>query len=95
MFMESNDLFFAPDETGIGLFDDADRPISGDVTDRFILWDAGTEVHQEPGIGAFQASRQPRRQTGFDEHGTVQPVKDGFVYPKVRDVLRVTVIPKR
>lgn len=95
MFMESNDLFFAPDETGIGLFDASDRPIAADVTDSVLLWDAGTEVHQEPGLGAFQASRQPRRQTGFDEHATVKPVQDGFTYPRVTDVLRVTVTPKR
>ena len=49
MFVPSNDLFFAPDEAGIALFDGANLPIAGDVTSQVMLWDAGTEVNQEPG----------------------------------------------
>src|ERR1043165_2207020 len=40
---QSNDWFCAPDESGIELFPNG-KPLSGDVTSRFILFDAGTEV---------------------------------------------------
>ncbi|AUV84066.1 hypothetical protein C2R22_19230 [Salinigranum rubrum] len=97
MFVESNDLFFAPDPTGIALFSDGD-PVSGDVTDRVALWDAGTEVNEEPGAGPHQAPRQSGPDTGEAENGTVRlvsDVDDGFAYPGVADVLSVTVTPAR
>lgn len=43
MLAETNDWFFAPNEAGIALFDNAGNPITGDITDQVILWDAGTE----------------------------------------------------
>jgi len=95
MLRESNDLFFAPIEAGIALFDARGRPLSGDVTDQILLWDAGTEIHQEPGLGCFQGSRQARPGAGFPERGTVQPVEDGFVYPDVSRVVRVTIAATR
>ena len=42
MYVQSNDLFLAPGDTGIALFID-EQPISGDVTALVRLWDAGTE----------------------------------------------------
>lgn len=42
MQANSNDWFFAPDGGGIDLFDGM-NPITGDVTDQVIFWDAGTE----------------------------------------------------
>lgn len=57
MFVQSNDLFFSPDGMGIALFGADGAPISGDVTDQILLWDAGTEVNQLPGFGADQAPR--------------------------------------
>jgi hypothetical protein len=52
-FAPSNDLFLAPDEDGIDLFDESKQPISGDVPgDQIILWDAGTEDGQESGVVA-------------------------------------------
>jgi hypothetical protein len=44
MFGQSNDLFYAPNESGIALFSNS-KPISGDITAKIILWDAGTEVN--------------------------------------------------
>ena len=76
MFVQSNDLFFGPDEAGIPLFDGMGYPIEGDVTGRVDLWDAGTEVNQEPGIGADQAPRQAGPNTGADEMGVVRLVAD-------------------
>ncbi len=76
MFVQSNDWFFAPDEMGIALFDTADNPISGDITDLVFLWNAGTEVDQTPGEGADQAPRQAGPNTGEDENGLVSLVED-------------------
>jgi hypothetical protein len=92
MFGQSNDLFYAPD-SAIALFDAKGRPLSGDVTSRLVLWDAGTEVNQEPGIGPDQAPRQKAPNTGRAESKSIAPVKDQFAYPKTSEVLRVTITP--
>ena len=68
--------------------------MSGDITSQYILWDAGTEVNEEPGFGPNQAPRQSAPNTGVDENGVVTPVNDGkYVYPKVSDVIKVTITP--
>jgi hypothetical protein len=93
MFVQSNDLFYAPDEDGIALFTVSGAPISGDVTSQLMLWDAGTEVNEQPGIGLNQAPRQSGADTGAAESGTVRVVNDGFTYPSTSNVIRVTVTP--
>ena len=99
MFVQSNDLLFAPDEMGIALWNDDGNPISGDVTAQLDLWDAGTEVNETPGFGLNQAPRQMAANTGADEDGDVvliadgQPGPAGFTYPNVADVIRLTVTP--
>ncbi len=96
MFGQSNDLFYAPEGAGIALFDASGQPLRGDITAQFILWDAGTEINQEPGAGPDQAPRQAAPNTGADENGTVRPiaeVTDGFRYPEVDGVIRITVTP--
>jgi hypothetical protein len=96
MFAQSNDLFYAPREDGIALFDASGKPIRGDITSQILLWDAGTEVNEEPGLGPNQAALQAGPNTGPAEHGVVRPiteVKDGFHYPTVPEVLRVTITP--
>lgn len=92
MFGQSNDLFYAPAK-GIALFDEKGRPISGDITSRLSLLDAGTEVNQEPGIGPDQAPRQKAPNTGAPESKPVAPVKDQFTYPQTERVLRVSITP--
>jgi hypothetical protein len=91
MFVQSNDLFFAPDPKGIDLFDAAKMPTSGDVTGDVMLWDAGTEVNEAPGAGLNQAPRQTAANTGPDENGVVRPVSDAFTYPPVGEVIQVVV----
>ena len=91
MYVQSNDLFLSPSDTGIALFADDGLPISGDITAQIGLWDAGTEVNEEPGVGANQAPRQAGANTGADEGGVVRLVDDGFTYPAVTDIVRVTV----
>ena len=63
MFVQSNDWFFAPAASGIGLFD-GDAPLEGDITELVLLWDAGTEVDETPGEGPNQAPRQAGPDTG-------------------------------
>ncbi|MBX3066444.1 MAG: spondin domain-containing protein [Anaerolineae bacterium] len=94
MFGQSNDLFFAPDENGIALFSGKGTPISGSITGLIQLWDAGTEVNQEPFVGADQAPRQIAPNTGAAENGVVLPiyaVTDGYHYPSVLSSLKVTI----
>ena len=93
MFVQSNDLFYAFGDTGVALFDGKGVPLTADVTSQLTLFDAGTEVNEEPGLGPNQAHRQAGPNTGPDEHGTVRPVADRFTYPKTRDVVRVTITP--
>ena len=94
MFGQSNDLFYAPGAGGIRLFDARGRAISGDITTQFALWDAGTEVNQEPGVGPDQAPRQSAPNTGAAESAPVRHVRDSFSYPETRAVLRVTITPE-
>jgi hypothetical protein len=70
-------------------------PVAGDVTDHVGLWDAGTEVNEEPGVGPNQAQRQRGAGVGLVERGTVVPIEavNGYAYPAVSDVLRVRVTP--
>jgi hypothetical protein len=90
MMVESNDLFYAPVD-GLDLFDGGDNPITGDVTDHIALWDAGTELNQEPGVGSNQPLRQAGANTGTaDTDNTVRMVDDEWDYPAVDDVIEVT-----
>ena len=50
MYGWSNDLFFAPANPGIKLYDDMGTPITGDVSSQIKLWDNGTRVNQAPGM---------------------------------------------
>jgi len=77
MFVQSNDWFFAFDPEGLELFDEGGDPVTGDVTDQVAVWDAGTEVDQEPGRGEDQAPRQAGPNTGdTDPDATVRLVED-------------------
>jgi hypothetical protein len=94
MFGQSNDLFYSPADAGIALFDRQGNPVSGDVTDQVLLWDVGTEVNQEPGIGSEQGPRQKAVNTGKAENGVVRIVKDSFTYPQTGQVMRVIITPQ-
>lgn len=94
MFGQSNDLFYAPGDMGIPLFDGKGRPLDGDITNDFVLWDAGTELNQEPGAGPDQAPRQKASNTGVAESEAIHPVHDRYTYPNTGDVLRITISPR-
>src|SRR5262249_51004101 len=63
MFAQSNDLFYAPREDGIALFDASGKPIRGDVTSQILLWDAGTDVNHEHSLSPDDGERQRRATT--------------------------------
>lgn len=92
-FLQGNDLFVGFNDSGIPLFDAAGTPLSGDITSEVFLFDAGTEVNQEPGLGPDQVIRQAEPGTGERENGVVRLVDDGFTYPAVSAMLRITINP--
>jgi hypothetical protein len=95
MMGQSNDWFYAPAESGIDLFKNG-KAISGDITSQIVLWDAGTELDQEPGIGSEQGPRQKAPNTGAAENSVVRNAKDvkyGPAFSKVSNVMRVTIKP--
>ena len=87
MLGKSNDEFFAPDDMGIRLFNGI-TPISGDITGQIMLWDAGTEVNEYPGAGIHEGGNG-----GVDESKDVMILNDGFPWPAVNQVIKVTITP--
>ena len=69
MFGQSNDWFLATQPSGIPLFVNG-APISGDVTSQMGLWDAGTQVDEEPAVGPHTG---PNRATATDGPGAIDP----------------------
>jgi hypothetical protein len=49
MYGWSNDMFFAPANPGIQVYDNSGSPIEGDVSSQIKLWDNGTRINQKPG----------------------------------------------
>ena len=93
MMGQSNDWFYAPAESGIELFKNG-QAISGDITSELVMWDAGTEVNQEPGIGPDQGPRQKAPNTGKAENGVVHKIADGKAYSIPSKVMRITISPQ-
>ena len=91
MFVQSNDLLYAPDGMGIMLFNQDGSPLTGDITTQIKFWDTGTEMNEMPGFGLNQAPRQMGPNMGTDESGVVKLVNDEFYYPAVVAVIRVTI----
>jgi len=92
MFGQSNDLFYSNDRP-IALFAASGKPVTGDMTAQLALWDAGTEVNEEPGFGPNQGPRQATPDAGVAEHQGVAHVRDRFTYPRLASVLKVTITP--
>lgn len=95
MFIQSNDVFLGTTADGIELFD-GDSPRLGTFESELRLWDAGTEVNEEPGTGPNQAPRQAAPDTGPDEDGTVAELTgnedgSGFSYPGPSATIRLTI----
>ncbi len=94
MWGQSNDLFYSTNELGVELFDAKDNALTGDITRYFFLYDAGTEINEEPGFGPNQGPRQSGMNVGPSENGFVTSVLDGkWTYPTVASTIRVTISP--
>ncbi|MHA7943463.1 spondin domain-containing protein [Formosa sp. 3Alg 14/1] len=96
MLAATNDAFFGPGNDGIALYDDNGDPISGDVTDQVYLWDAGTEVNEEPAVGPNTVTNQSGPNTGVVENGNVLLMSnvtngEAFNFPEVNEIINVTV----
>ena len=97
MVAQSNDGLVATGADAIALFDDAGKPVSGDVTSRLALWDAGTEVNEDPGLGRNQGLRQGAPHAGDPERKPVRLMTDaefGRLWPGVDRIVRVTLTPR-
>ncbi len=94
MLAQSNDLFLAPEGTGIPLFDSKGKPISAQfVTNRLILWDAGTEANEVTGEGGNQAPRQVNPNTGPEDVNTaVRPADDEFDHVEITESVKVYIV---
>ena len=102
MLGESNDWFFAPGPQGIALYDAQGNPVAGDVTAQVSLWDAGTEIDQEPGVGADVGPNQSAPDAGAaDPDGTVRELGatttltsgQAFTLPSITSMIKVTLTP--
>lgn len=97
MLEQSNDAFYGPGPEGIALFDSSGNPISGDVTDQVLFWDAGTEVNEAPGLGPNTGTTESGPNQGPSENAVVRQmseVNDGFTYPAIKDVIKVDIKPR-
>ena len=99
MLGESNDWFFAPLPAGIALYDATGMPVMGDVTGQVALWNAGTEVDEEPAVGLDTGPQQSMPGQGSPEvDNTVRPIgaaialADGrsFAVPTVAEMIKAT-----
>lgn len=82
MLGNSNDIFFAFGDSGIKLnFGTAEQ----DITNEVMLWDAGTEVNEYPGTKSMDE----------DEGGLVRMLDDGFTYPDVDKIIKVTIMKSK
>ncbi|MEI9941677.1 MAG: spondin domain-containing protein [Pseudomonadota bacterium] len=95
MLAATNDLFFGPNGDGIALYDGNGDPITADVTSQIHLWDAGTELNEEPHVGANTVTKQSAPNTGPAEHANVVDIANAagfaFNYPSVASVIKVSV----
>ncbi len=101
MFVQSNDLFFAPNEGGIPLYDGSDNPIGAsgpvDVTDQVFIWDSGTEVNEATGGPNQKPQQAPTAEDqGIDENGVVTRITNntdsfGNIIPDADEVIKVTI----
>jgi len=98
MLAATNDVFLGPQDSGIPLFDANGVALTGDISDRVYLWDAGTEANEKPGIGPNTVTNQLAVNTGADGEGKVQLLSavatDTYDYPSAQAVLKVTIAKK-
>lgn len=91
MFVQSNDWFYALGDDGIDLFDDGE-PVTGDITSKVVLYDAGTEADTAPGTGPDQKPVQAADNQGPTEDEDIEDADDrhDFTIPANSTVIKVT-----
>ncbi|MFT6001211.1 MAG: hypothetical protein ACI81P_003680 [Neolewinella sp.] len=96
MFVQSNDWFYAFSGNGVELFN-GNTPLSGDLTSRVNVYDAGTEQDTAPGAGPDQKPVQEAMVTnvGPDEDENIARASDrhNFTIPATSAVIKVTITP--
>jgi hypothetical protein len=98
MLGHSNDGIIGTGANGIALFGADGRAVTGDVSVALGLWDAGTEVNEDPGVGKNQGMRQGAPSAGDPERRPVRAMADaefGNKWPAATRILRVTITPLR
>ena len=95
MFVQSNDWFYGFSGGPVALFT-GDTPLSGDLTSRLAVYDAGTEADTAPGTGEFQKPVQDAdaEDVGPDENEVIQLASQrhpGFTIPATSAVITVTI----
>ncbi|WP_114789044.1 spondin domain-containing protein [Niabella yanshanensis] len=70
MYGWSNDLFFAPANPGIELYQDNGTPIEGEVSSQIRLWDNGTRINQMPGASVSHPGTASGAQNVTEVNGT-------------------------
>lgn len=91
MLMQSNDIVYGPRDGRIDLFDADGRPISGDFSRALGIFDAGTEVNEDPKTGPNVGLNQAGLNAGKTEQAPVRAPTDGFAYPAPASVLKVSI----
>ena len=92
MFGQSNDWFYSNDRP-IALFRSG-RPVTGDMSAQIALYDAGTEVDEEPGLGPNQGPRQKNPEAGTREKQPVAHAGGKWRIPATAAVFRLTIAPQ-
>ena len=77
--------------------------MSGDVTSQVSLWNAGTEIDQEPAVGDATGPMQPAPDFGLAGSGSRRCVQIGqtamlsdgtlFALPPIEQMIKVTLTP--
>lgn len=92
MFGQSNDWFYSVDRS-IALFRGG-KAVSGDMSPQIALFDAGTELDEEPGLGPSQAPRQKDPEAGVREREPVAHAGGKWRIPATSEVFRLTIAPQ-
>jgi len=88
MYGNSNDMFFAPENTGLPLFTNEGNPNTGDVSSYVKLWDNGTRINQQPGANVSHP--------GTADNGNVTMITttdaQGHSYLPASDLMKLNLI---
>ena len=96
MFGQSNDTLVATPPGGVAFVPPLSE-VGFSMAADLHLYDAGTEVNEEPGAGPNQAPRQAAPDTGIPEGGVITETSgmdaQGYAWPSIPEFLTLTVAP--